>query len=494
MLPTLSPMVKSPHSQSRTAELRGLLIGGDWIQGPERAIVIDKYSGDVVEELVRATPADVDRAIADAVRAADMPFPHAEREAVLLRAADLLMERSQQIVRQYVAETGFPEADGVGELGRAVSTLRLCAAEAVRIAGEEIPLSATTGSENRLGFVTRVPVGVVVAIAPFNAPLNTVMHKVGPAIAAGNAVVLKPAESTPLSSLAIAEALLDAGLPAGRIQVVVGSGSSIGDVIVSDPRVGFITFTGSTAVGLRIKQTSGIVRTHFELGSNSATIVADDADLDLVTRLVPRAAYRKAGQVCTSVQRLLVTRSSIGELAERLREAVSGLDAGDPRADGTSVGPMIAEKEAMRALDWIGEASANGAEVLTGGERQGALLLPTLLLNPPGDSRIMMDEAFAPVLSITPIDSVDQGIALVNSGPYGLQAGLFTRDIDRAFDAAKRLRVGGVIINDTSSYHADAMPYGGVKQSGYGLEGPRYAVQDMTDPRLIVMNLQPPVR
>lgn len=476
---------------THTGRLRGLLIDGEWRDGAERVIVRDKYTGAPVEELVRASVEDAERAVETAA-AAGPALPPAERQAILERAAGLLEQRSAAVVESYVAETGFTVVDAQNELRRAIHTLRLSAGEAIRIAGEELPLSATPGSENRMGFVTRVPVGVVAAIAPFNAPLNTVMHKVAPAIAAGNSVVLKPAEQTPLCSLAIAEALLDAGLPPARIQVVVGSGSVIGDAIVTHPLVRFVTFTGSTVVGLRIKQRSGLIRSHFELGANSATIVAADADLPLVASLAPAAGFRKAGQVCTSVQRLLVHERAIDELAGLMATNVSALAAGDPRAEGTRVGPMISQREAERAHGWVEEAMRSGASVLNGGERTGSLLEPTLLLNPSPDSRVMNDEIFAPVVSMVPVSSTDEAIDIVNSGPYGLQAGFFTRDVDRAFDAAKRLLVGGVIVNDTSSYHADAMPYGGVKASGYGLEGPRYAVQDMTDPRVIALNLRTP--
>jgi acyl-CoA reductase-like NAD-dependent aldehyde dehydrogenase len=330
---------------------------------------------------------------------------------------------------------------------------------------------------------------VVVAIAPFNAPLNTVAHKIGPALAAGNAVVLKPAAHTPLSSMALAAILLEAGLPPGYLNLVHGPGGTVGNALTGDPRVRFITFTGSTAVGRAIKQHSGIVKTHLELGANSATIVAADADLALVARLVQTAGYRKAGQVCTSVQRVLADARVIEDLSNRLEERAVALRPGDPREPGTGVGPLISVSEAERARAWIEEAVAGGARVLAGGARDGALLAPALLRDPPQDSKLMTEEIFAPVVALIPVTGVDEAIGMVNAGPYGLQAGVFTRDLDVAFDAAKRLRVGGVMINDTSSYHADAMPYGGVKDSGYGLEGPRYAVQEMTDPRIIVLNL-----
>jgi acyl-CoA reductase-like NAD-dependent aldehyde dehydrogenase len=468
----------------------GLLIDGQWEPGRAGFAVLDKYTQQQIASVAQAGPADVGRAVTGALAAAQRPLPPARRQAILAEAARLLDERRDEIRALYVAETGFTPADAATELTRAVATLRLSAEEAVRIAGQEIPVAATPGSEHRLAFTIRVPVGVVAAITPFNAPLNTTAHKVGPAIAAGNAVVLKPAEQTPLCSVALAQALLDAGLPPGFLQLVCGPGESTGAALVADRRVRFFTFTGSAAVGLAIKQNSGIAKTHLELGSNSASIVAADADLDLVADLAVRAGYRKAGQVCTSVQRLLVHEAVADELAARLANRVAGLRAGDPRDPAVQVGPLIAPAEAERAQRWIQQAADRGAAVLAGGGRHGPVLAPALLRDPPPDSRIMTEEIFAPAVALAAVASLDEAIDLVNASEYGLQAGVFTQDLDAAFHAARRLRVGGVMINDTSSYHADAMPYGGVKNSGYGLEGPRYAVQDMTDPRIIVLNLR----
>jgi acyl-CoA reductase-like NAD-dependent aldehyde dehydrogenase len=468
----------------------GLLIDGVWEHGGEPLPVIDKYRLEPFAEIRRASPADVERAVTAAARcAAGPPLPPWRRAEILEAAAGLLSERSEHVIETYVAETGFTRADAAAELRRAVKTLRLSAGEALRLTGETVPVEASPGSEGRLAFTLRVPVGVVCAIAPFNAPLNTVAHKIAPALAAGNAVVLKPAEATPLCSVALCSALLDAGLPPGWLQLVVGPGSSVGAQLVADRRIRYYTFTGSTAVGLAIKQGSGIAKTHLELGSNSATIVCADADLGACADLVVRAGYRKAGQVCTSVQRVLVEASASDALAAVLAERVAALVAGDPRAEGTDVGPLISVAEAERAQRWVAEA---GGRVLAGGERDASLLAPALIEAAPLDSRVMREEIFAPVVALHAVRDLDEAVAVANDSPYGLQAGVFTRDLDKAFDAARRLQVGGVIVNDTSSYHADAMPYGGVKQSGYGVEGPRYAVQDMTDPRIVVLNLSPP--
>jgi succinate-semialdehyde dehydrogenase/glutarate-semialdehyde dehydrogenase len=467
----------------------GLFVDGEWRSAAGRIAVLDKYSGDVVAEIAEATPEDAKDAIASAHRASAQPLEPDDRARVLAGVADLMEMRAEQFVDDYVAETGFTTADARNELRRAVSIYRLSAQEALRIAGEQVPLAATPGSENRLAFTIRVPVGVVVAIAPFNAPLSTVAHKVGPAIAAGNAVVLKPEEKTPLSAVNVVHAFLDAGLPPGLLQLVCARGEIVGPALLDDDRVRFYTFTGSTEVGRLIAAGAGLARTHLELGSNSVSIVADDARLDEVVRLVAVAGYRKASQVCTSVQRILVEGGRFDELTEALAERVAGLTAGDPRAVGTDLGPLIAESEARRASAWIERSSAR---LRVGGERRGSLLTPTVLADPAADSEVLTREVFAPVVSVVPVHDLDDAVARVNAGRYGLQAGVFTQDLDRAFHAARNLRVGGVMINDTSSYHADAMPYGGVKDSGHGVEGPRYAVHDMTDPRLIVLNLRRP--
>jgi acyl-CoA reductase-like NAD-dependent aldehyde dehydrogenase len=469
----------------------GVLIGGKWrVHGPESS-VYDKFTRQPCAVIKQARPGDAGDAVTTAVRAADCLLPPMHRYGILSAASRLLLERAAVVRSAYIAETGFTAADADGEIARAAATLRLSGEEALRVAGEEIPVAATPGSEHRLAFTVRVPVGVVGAIAPFNAPLSTVAHKIGPAIAAGNAVVLKPAEQTPLSAIALVEILHEAGLPPGYLNLICGPGDVTGAELVADRRVRYFTFTGSTAVGLLVKQRSGIAKTHLELGSNSACIVAADADLDLVSDLVTRAGYRKAGQVCTSVQRLIADIRVIDDLADRLRARVAALRTGDPRDPSVQVGPMIAPEEADRALCWVSEAVSGGATLLAGGRRDGPVLQPTVLRDPPADAKIMTDEIFAPAVALVPAESVDAAVDMVNSGSYGLQAGVFTRDINVAFGIARRLRVGGVMVNDTSSYHADAMPYGGVKDSGFGLEGPKYAVSDMTDPRIIVLNLPP---
>ncbi len=467
----------------------GLLIGGEWVDGEERLLVLDKYRGEPVAEVVQASPDDVGRAVGEASAAAvRTPLDPRRRSEILGGAAEWLAAARAQVIQDYVAETGFTLTDAETELERTMETLRLCAAEALRLSGEVVPVDAAPGGQGRICFTMRVPVGVVGAIAPFNAPLNTVAHKIGPAIAAGNAVVLKPAASTPLSSIHLCTALLEGGLPGQYLSLVVGPGSSTGQCLVEDRRVRYFTFTGSTEVGLLVKQRSGIAKTHLELGGNCATIVCEDADLTRAADLIVRGGYRKAGQVCTSVQRVLVVDEVADELEGMLAERVKALEVGDPHHRGTQVGPMISAAERDRAARMVDQAVRSGARRVAGGEGNGAMLEPTLLAGVPDGAVLMREEIFAPVVAIRSVPDLGAAVEVANSTRYGLQAGIFTSDIDRALWAADHLDVGGVMINDTSSYHADLMPYGGRRDSGFGLEGPRYAVHDMTDPRTVVVH------
>lgn len=469
----------------------GVFVDGEWRVTDLVHPVLDKYSGDPVVMLRMATPEWAVRAVDAADRAArgSRPSPW-ERAEILSRAGAILGEHTDEIVDSYVAETGFTPVDARNELLRAQRIFELSSQEAIRIHGEEVPVAAYPGSEDRLAFTVREPVGIVGAIAPFNAPLSTVAHKVAPALAAGNAVILKPAEATPLSSIAITSALLAAGLPSQFIQLVTGSGRDIGSVITGDRRIPYFTFTGSTAVGLSIRQSAGLARTHLELGANSAVIVARDADLQQVSDLIVRAGYRKAGQVCTSVQRVLAESGVATELAELLSAKASDLRAGNPRESGVAVGPMINPEAARNALERVRNASESGGKVLTGGELNGSVLAPTVLWGTDTRASLWDEEAFAPIVLVNEVPDVAHAVDIVNGGRYGLQTGVFTQSIDTGLNAAKALQVGGVIINDTSSYHPDNMPYSGIKDSGHGVQGPKYAVDDMTNSKLIVMNLR----
>jgi acyl-CoA reductase-like NAD-dependent aldehyde dehydrogenase len=462
-----------------------LLMGGLWTDGADHMAVIDKYSLASSGRLHLPSKEQIRSAVADAQRAftASTLTPH-ERGAILDRAAACLQADSERIVSALQVEGGFTLSDAAGELKRCLETFRLSAEEARRFVGEMVPMDGAPQQPGRIGFTIRMPLGVVCAITPFNAPLNTVAHKVAPALAAGNAVVLKPSTHTPTPANLMAEALLKAGLPAGLMSVVHG-GADTAQALLDEPALRFFAFTGSTEVGRSIQQRAGLRRTQMELGSIAFTIVCDDANLDVVLPKVVAAGYRKAGQVCTSIQTLLVQRALLPVVQQRLTKLVTALRFGDPHDPQTSVGPVISEASAERIERWIDEAVSRGARRLAGGPRQGAVVPPTLLVDVDDSMPVSCKEVFGPVMSIVPFDTLQEAIDRVNETPYGLAAGLFTNRLDEAFAAARKLHVGGVHINETSSSRADLMPYGGVKDSGFGREGPRYAIREMSEERLI---------
>lgn len=450
--------------------------------------VLDKFRLTPVADGHEASPAQVTRMI-DVAHAAfrkGAPGPH-ERGAILDRAADILASRADEVKQIIQLESGFTGSDCAGEVNRCIQTLRLSANEARELHGEVIPIEGAPGQSNRLAYTLRIPLGVVLAITPFNAPLNTVAHKLAPALAAGNAVVVKPASVTPMTTLKLAEILHEAGTPPGMLNVLVGSGS-VAQTAIEDPRVRFIAFTGSTDVGRRIQTSAGLRRTQMELGSIAFTIFAEDGDIE---RAIPRmvgASFRKAGQVCTSIQIALIHRARYDEIRDRMVKEVKAVKYGDPAQDGVLTGPLISEKEAIRVESWVDEAVSQGATRLTGGQRKGAVLPPTLLADTTPDMRVRKDEIFGPVLSLVPYDTLDEAIEMVNATPYGLATGFFTNRLDDAMRAARLLEVGGVHINETSSSRVDLMPYGGSKDSGFGREGPKYAVEEMTEQRIVTIS------
>lgn len=467
----------------------GALVGGVWIDGPEVDEVRDKYSGDVVSLIGRASRDLVDRAVGTASEAfKQTDFPPYRRYEVLANASQLLQERKSEFIETMVTETGFTVNDCEAELNRSTQTLLVAAEEAKRITGELVPIDAAPGQDpRRLAFTVRMPVGVVCAITPFNSPVNTVAHKVAPALAAGNCVVLKPSSYVRLTAAKFCELLLEAGTPPGFLSVVLGS-SDVGTWLLEDQRIRFYTFTGSTAVGRIVQQHAGLRRTQLELGNISATIVCADANLELAAERCVGASFRKAGQVCTSVQRLLVERSVMDEFAAALVRRTKELTVGDPREPGATVGPMIDESETERAESWLQEATQSGARVLVGGERTRSVLQPTILSDVSTRMKVVNDEIFAPVISLMPFDDYDDAIEVANSTPFGLAVGVFTRDLTRALETARRLQMGTIHINDTSSSRVDLMPYGGLKDSGFGQEGPKYAIREMTEERLVTLN------
>ena len=467
-----------------------LLSDGEWLAGAGIPLsVLDKFHLIKAAEVSTADQAQVERTVAAAHaafrRGAPGPF---ERGAILERAAALLEPRAAEFVQTMQMEAGFTAADAGGEVRRCIQTLKLSAEEARRLAGDVIPLAGAPQQAGRMGFTLRVPLGVVLAITPFNSPLNTVAHKVAPAFAAGNAVILKPASATPLTACKLAEVLLEAGVPRGFLSVLPG-GAQVAEWLIADQRVRFFAFTGSTEVGRSIQQRAGLRRTQMELGSIACTILCDDANLDAALPKVVNAGYRKAGQVCTSIQLLLVQEKIQDEVQRRLARLVSDLPYGDPRDEKTVVGPLISEKEAIRVESWVAEAVAKGARQLAGGTRKGAVIPPVLLASIDDSMKVGCQEVFGPVVCVVPFETLDQAIARVNATPYGLATGIFTNRLDDAFAAARKLEVGGVHVNETSSSRVDLMPYGGSKDSGFGREGPRYAVHEMSEERIVTFTL-----
>ena len=467
-----------------------MYINGEWVNGASTFVVDNKFTGEPIAAVQSASREQVTQAVQAAASAfARRRLTPYARYEILHRAAGLVESRRAVFVSTIVAESGFTVSDAETEVSRTVQTFLLCAEESKRICGEVVPIDGAPGQENRLAFTLRHPVGVVCAITPFNSPLNTVAHKVGPALAAGNTVVLKPATQTPLTAALLCETLAAAGVPAGHLNLVHGEGSEVGAWLLEEQQIAFYTFTGSTKVGQMIHRTIGLRRSQLELGSISSTIICEDADLG---RAVPRcvnASFRKAGQVCTSVQRLYVQRAILDTFVNALVDATMKARIGDPKDPATLVGPMISVRAAERAASWVDEAVAQGARLACGGRRDGALFFPTILVDVTPRMRVMCDEIFAPVISIVPYDSLDAAMADINATPYGLAAGIFTTNVNTAMKAARQLAVGTVHVNETSSSRVDVMPYGGVKESGFGREGPKYAIHEMTDERLITWSL-----
>jgi glyceraldehyde-3-phosphate dehydrogenase (NADP+) len=464
-----------------------MLIGGKAAGAGPEIEVLNPFDGSVIDTVPAATPAEVDEALDVAVKGAEIMsrWPRVERAAVLSKASDILAERSAELAVTIASESGKTVREASGEVGRAVQTFRVASEEARRLAGEVVPFDGAPTGKDRFGFFLRVPVGVVVAVTPFNFPLNLAAHKVAPAIAAGNSVVLKPASATPLTGLALGEVLYEAGLPAAAMSVVTGSGGKVGTALVSDPRPRMVTFTGSPDVGRSIVASAGLKKTAMELGSNSAVIVTERCDVESAAERCMRAAFALAGQVCISVQRVMAERSVMRRFADAAVETAEALSLGDQLEDSTDVGPMIDESEAGRAERWLDEARSEGARVLTGGHRSGTLFKPTVLAEVDESSRVWRDEAFAPLVSLAGFDCLDEAIASVNRSRYGLQAGIYTDRIEDALRAAHEIECGGVMVNDVPTYRVDLMPYGGQKESGVGREGPRFAIEEMTEIRVV---------
>jgi acyl-CoA reductase-like NAD-dependent aldehyde dehydrogenase len=463
-----------------------LLIDGDWVETGDWVDVRSPYSGEVVGRVAKAGAAETRAAIDAAERAMREPLPAHKRAEILVRVAGALGRRHDEAARLISDEAGKPLKAARVEAARAMSTYTFAAVEARKLAGEMVPMDAAQAGEGKLAFTLRRPIGVVGAISPFNFPLNLVAHKLAPALAAGCAVVLKPASQTPLSALLLAELEAEAGLPAGWLNVVVGSASEIGDVLVEDERVKAITFTGSGPVGWELRRRAAKKRVNLELGNATPVIVAGDADVSAAAAKLAQNAFSFAGQSCISVQRIYVARDVYDEFIGEFIPKVEALKIGDPAEEDTDVGPVVDEDARERILEWI---EASSGEVLAGGGVEGDLIRPTVIASPAPEDKVSCEEVFGPVCTVTPVDSLDEAIRLSNATRYGLQAGVFTSSIDSALRAAQELDFGGVTVNEAPTFRTDQMPYGGVKDSGNTREGPRYAVRELTEERVVILEL-----
>jgi len=470
-----------------------MYLAARWSEGSGVLEVINPYDGSVVDTVPRGTAADVDAALSTLVDGAGVmrQMPAYDRSQILNRAAILMREREQELARTISLEEGKILAESQVEAVRAREVIELSAEEARRLNSEVVPLDAAAGAAGRLGFTLNIPCGIVAAITPFNFPLNLVCHKVGPAIAAGNAVIVKPATDTPLSALLLTEILLDAGMPPQAIACVTGPGSEIGEAICGDPRVRKISFTGSHEVGDTICRVAGMKRVTMELGSNSPVIIMDDADLEKAAKAVAQTGFSNAGQVCISAQRILTDTAVRGDFVDALSAVVEPLRIGDQLQPDTQIGPMVRERDACRVADWISEAVDAGARLVVGGQRQGSLVQPAVLDNVGPDMRVSCEELFGPAVAVTAFDDIDEAIRLANSTRYGLSAGIFTQNIDRALRFATEVDSGNLHINWATQWRADLMPYGGIKDSGMGKEGPRYAIREMTEQKMVVFHRAP---
>lgn len=464
-------------------------VGGEWRTNPGPRAVKFPFNGETIARVHQAAEQDLD----DAAEIASRAFGHTrnlssgEKSRILSAIADQVEARAAELAGILVLEGGKTRSFAALEVQRATATLRTSAEEAKRIGGEVIPLDWAAGTEGRIGITRRFPLGPVLGITPFNFPLNLACHKLGPAIAAGCPLILKPASATPVSSLMLAEIALSAGLPPEALSVVPCPGK-VAERLVSDPRIAVVTFTGSPEVGWRLKERAARKKVTLELGGNAAVIVHRDADLDYAAARIVTGGYTNAGQVCISVQRVFLHAAVYDDMLSRICAGVAALRTGDPRDDGTDVGPMISQGAAERAGRVVDEAVAGGARVLAGGTRSGALFAPTILTGTTPAMRVEEEEVFAPVITVSSYTDFDDALARANRSRYGLQLGVFTRNTGRIMKAFEESEVGGVVANDIPTFRADHMPYGGVKNSGVGKEGPRYAIREMTQERLLILD------
>ncbi|MDP8226829.1 MAG: aldehyde dehydrogenase family protein [Candidatus Celaenobacter polaris] len=468
-----------------------MLINGKWIDKDEKIEVKNPFNGEVIDTVPAGTPEDVKKAIDAAVEGYEInrKLPVHKRVDILLKAAELMRGRHEELSRTIATEGSKTIKEARGEVTRAINTITLSGEEAKRILGETIPFDSMPGAENRVGYYYRFPIGVIAAITPFNDPLNLVAHKLGPIIAGGNSVVLKPATVTPLSALKLGEILLDAGLPPKILNIVTGYGHVIGDALVTDERIRMITFTGGPEAGKEIIKKAGLKKIGMELGSNCPVIVMDDCDLEKAVESCVSGAFWAVGQNCIGVQRLFVQKNIYDKFEEKFVERTKKMKVGFQLDEDTDMGPMITEGEAKRVEEWIKEAVKAGGTLLTGGEREGSVVQPTVMKDVPKTCRLGHEEVFGPVVILYQFDNLDEAIGKANDVVYGLHAGIFTSNLNTAFKAIKEIDVGGIMINDSSDYRIDGMPFGGVKNSGLGREGIKFSLQEMTEPKVVCFNL-----
>jgi glyceraldehyde-3-phosphate dehydrogenase (NADP+) len=473
-----------------TSTTRPFFLAGEWRASNDALPVRNKFSGEDVAVVSRASRNDVCEAIAAAALAFEQTraLPAYKRAAVLQHIAGALQSRHEELSRQLAIEAGKPIKTARQEIDRAILTYTVASEEAKRIEGEWLPMDVAPVGEGRVAMVKRFPIGPISAITPFNFPVNLVAHKVAPALASGCPIIVRPASSTPLSALSLAEIIHESGWPKGAFSVLPSS-TQAAEPLITDERIKLLTFTGSPAVGWPLKNKAGRKRVTLELGGNAGVIVHHDCDLDFAVSRIVVGAFGYAGQSCISVQRAFVHRSIYDAFVQKLLAKVNVLHVGDPLDEATDVGPMIDEPSAQSVEQWVSEAVNDGATVLAGGARRGNLMQPTVMSDVKREMRVCAQEVFAPLMTVAPYDSFEDAVKEVDNSDFGLQCGIFTRDLKHIWHAYEHIDVGGVIVNDVSSYRVDHMPYGGVKQSGFGREGVKYAIEEMTEPKLLVMNM-----
>jgi len=468
-----------------------MLIGGNWIDKSRKIDVLNPFDNSLVDTVPYGTAEDINKAIDIAQKGYEINrnLPAHKRISILKKTADIMESRYEELAKTIASEGSKTINEARKEVGRAINTITISAEEARRINGETIPFDSAEGSENRVGYYYRFPIGIIAAITPFNDPLNLVAHKLGPAIAGGNSVVLKPATVTPLSALKLAECLLDAGLPAEILSVVTGHGHEIGDALVSDERIRMVSFTGGVEAGEHITKKAGLKKIGMELGSNSPVIVLEDCEIDKAVESCVSGAFWAVGQNCIGVQRVYIQDLIYNDFRDKFVKQTKSYKVGYQLDENTDMGPMITEKEAIRVIDWVEDAKEKGANLLTGGTRKGSLVQPTVFENMPSTTKLDCEEVFGPIVTLYSINNLDEAIDKSNNVNYGLHGAIFTNNLNNAFHAIKNMDVGSVIVNDSTDYRVDLMPFGGVKRSGLGREGIKFALQEMTEPKVVCFNL-----